>query len=122
MVAKAKRPETVKVLTMEYQIQWLTEDEWYAHRMDPDAVGMTERDKGLISLRADETANEESMRATLLHELLHTCTQATRLDKYITQVDDAEEFMVGQTSPVLMALMVDNPHVMTYLLSNGPAE
>lgn len=122
MAGKVKRPTSVKVLTIEYNIRWLDEDEWYGERMDPDALAMTERDKALVSMRADGTAHEDSMRATLLHELLHCCTQATRLDRYITQVDDAEEFFIGQMSPVLMSLLNDNPDVVAYLLSVGPVE
>ena len=122
MSEKVRRPTRVKVLTMKYTIRWLNEDQWYAERYPDDALGLTERDKALVSLRADATANEESMRATLLHELLHCCTQATRLDKYITQVEDPEEFFIGQMSPVLMSVLNDNPNVVAYLLSVGPSE
>lgn len=122
MSVKIKRPTRVKVLTLTYDIRWLGEDQWYAERYPDDALGLTERDKALVSLRADSTVNEESMRATLLHELLHCCTQATRLDKYITQVDDPEEFIIGQVSPVFLSVLSDNPNVVAYLLSVGPSE
>jgi hypothetical protein len=55
----------------------------------------------------------------LLHEILHTCSQATRLDRYITEVEDGEEFFIGQISPILMSVLNDNPNLVAYLLNVG---
>jgi hypothetical protein len=119
--AKAiKRPTKIVALTRKYIIQWFTEDEWYQGRFPEESMGYTERDKGLISIRADSTADEDTLRETLLHEVLHVCTQSSRFDRYITQVEDPEEFVVSQMSPVLITIMNDNPSLVAYLLSSGP--
>lgn len=114
-----KRPTEVKVLTMTYKVTWLTEDEWYAHHLDQDSIGITERDCGTIWMRADPTSNEDSLRMTLLHEVLHTCTQASRFERYLKEVEDAEEFFIGQVSPVLLHVLNENPNLLAYLLKVG---
>jgi hypothetical protein len=111
-----RRPKTVKVLVQTYKIMWFNEDQWYAHHLGQDDAGITQRDSGEIWLRADPTSDEDSLRMTLMHEVLHCCTQATRLDKYLKEVEDPEEFIVGQVSPVLLQVMNDNPGLMAYLL------
>ena len=112
-----KRPSKVKVLTVTYSIHWLTEDEWYAARLDGDAVGITERDMASIAMRADSTANEDALRATLCHELMHACTQATRVEKELTNVSDGEEFFIAVISPLFLLLLQENPVVARYLLN-----
>jgi hypothetical protein len=117
--AVVKRPTSIKVLAVTYTVTWLTEDEWYAHHLDQDAVGITERDSGVIWMRADPTSNEDSLRMTMLHEVLHTCTQASRFERYLKEVEDPEEFFIGQISPVLLQVLHDNPNLMGYLLKLG---
>lgn len=111
-----KRPSKVKVLTVTYDIHWLTEDEWYAARLDGDAVGITERDMASIAMRADSTANEDALKATLMHELMHCCTQAARVDKELANVSDGEEFFIAIISPLLLHVLQANPKVAAYLL------
>ena len=111
-----KRPSKVKVLTITYNIHWLSEDEWYAARLDTGSVGITERDSGTIALRADKTASEEALKATLLHEVLHTCTQAMRVECNLDHVQDGEEFFVSIVAPLLLAVLRENPPLTKYLL------
>lgn len=121
--AKAvRRPTRIKVLTVTYEVQWLTEDQWYANHLDGDAVGLTSRDGGEILMRTDPTTNEDSLRATLLHEVMHACTQTTRLDKHLDAVDDKEEFFVALVAPILLLVMNDNPNLVAYLLNLGAAK
>lgn len=116
---RVKRPTKVKVLSIVYAVRWLNEDEWYTERYDMDSVGITERDKALINMRADSSANEDALRSILLHELLHTCTQASRTESFLGDVSDGEEFFIAQVSPILMSLLVDNPNTVAYLLNVG---
>lgn len=111
-----KRPSKVKVLTVTYDIHWLNEDEWYAARLDGDAVGITERDMASICMRADSTANEDALRATLTHEIMHCCTQASRTDKFLTDVSDGEEFFIALIAPLFLHVLQANPKVTAYLL------
>jgi hypothetical protein len=113
---KVRRPTSARVLAIKYDIIWLNEDEWYQKKLDNDAMGITERDSAVIWMRRDSTSNEDSLRYTLLHEILHTCTQTTRLDKYLKEVEDPEEFFIGQVSPLLLQVMHDNAALMRYLL------
>jgi len=113
---RPKRPTKVKVLTVTYDIHWLTEDEWYKARLDGDAVGMTERDMASICLRADSTASEDALRATLTHELMHACTQAMRVDSELANVSDGEEFFVSIIAPTFLHVLQANPAVVKYLL------
>lgn len=119
MTRVVKRPTKLKVLTQTYVIRWLNEDEWYAQRMGDDNLGLTERDKGLITLRADGTVDEDAMRSTLMHEILHTTTEAQRFGKYIKEAEDSEEYVVSQIAPVLLAVLAENPHVLAYLINTG---
>ena len=111
-----KRPDKVKVLTVTYTIHWLSEDEWYAARLDGDAVAITERDMASIAMRADSTANEDALKATLMHELMHCCTQATRVEKELGNVSDGEEFFIAIIAPTLIHVLQSNPKVAKYLL------
>lgn len=114
-----KRPTKVKVGPLTYDVRWLNEDEWYAQRYEEETIGLCERDKCLISIRADTTAAEDALRLTLLHEILHTTTEEGRITPFIKEVDDAEEFVVRLMAPVLLGILNDNPNVVAYLLNLG---
>lgn len=117
MSGQIKRPSKVKVLTVTYTIHWLTEDQWYAARLDGESVGVTERDQASIAMRADSLASEDALRATLTHEIMHACTQSSRVESNLGAVSDGEEFFISIIAPLFLHVLQTNPAVTKYLLN-----
>lgn len=75
-------------------------------------VGVCGEDTQEVGYDADLGAGVE--RETVLHELLHGSWHQTVLDKLYT--DDQEEQVLWGLTPLILALLRDNPTLVKYLL------
>ncbi len=120
---RIKRPTKVKVGYMVYQIQWLTDTEWTQSNRHPDWGGGSEHEEGRIVLRVVPGRNEDSLRETLLHEILHCVWVAVSMNQMFryskADSSDYEEMVISSTSPTLLAVLAENPAVLAYLINLG---
>lgn len=79
--------------------------------MRNELYGMTNNDQMTVVI--DPRSNIARKRETLLHEVLHTCTDIVGIDKEMT--DETEEKVVNRLAPVLLAVLRDNPRLVAYL-------
>ena len=78
-------------------------------------VGQTFREWGMVNhteqkIMIDESMSAERQRVTLMHELLHCCTELA----HITD-EDTEEAIVSALAPVIVQAMRLNPDLVAYL-------
>jgi hypothetical protein len=78
----------------------------------PSNHGETNTDTKQILL--SDTDNQQVVKETLLHEVLHALLEDAVILNLFTD-DDHEERLVRYLSPKLMAVMQDNPKLVDYL-------
>lgn len=83
-------------------------------KMDRDRLlGETDTSNTEISLTRKQS--KSSMQNTLLHEILHAIFWTSGFNRENFPMD-TEERVVQALTPWLLAVLQDNPHVLTYLL------
>ena len=99
-----KRPQKIRVLGQPWRI------DWQASVKDDDeneCYGTTDVSNQVIAMEtAISTLTLEQ--ETLLHELLHVAF-------HVADIQDHDESVVTRLARVLLALMRDNPGLLTYL-------
>lgn len=116
--AKATRPDHVFVGHMTFAIDYLTEDEWGQANEDDDWCGVTRHSAASIRVRLVPNANEQHVKETTLHEILHCVWSATGLNHVHDSFnsDNREEQLITIMSPALLFVLQQNPHVMKWLV------
>lgn len=115
-----ERPDVVMIGIHIYRVEWMSVDEWIAHNMSNEAIGMTDADAGWIRIQHRPGGHESRYQEVLVHEILHALWDLSNLHNMdIKPLEDPEEFIVGLVSPPLLGVLKDNPHVLQYLLSDG---
>lgn len=77
-------------------------------------LGITDTDKLTISVRPSLPRSLKAQ--TLLHEVLHTLTHLTGLEKELGE--KKEEAVVTRLAPALLAVLIDNPKLVAYILES----
>jgi hypothetical protein len=117
--ASILRPTSVRIGHVEYDLHWVDEQDWMA-KYDKGQAGFFWADKGGIYIRMHNEGDqriEDSLRETLLHEILHGCWHHTNMAHHgAVEKEDLEEWVVGTLSYPLIDVLRDNPDVMKYLL------
>jgi hypothetical protein len=119
------RPNAVKVGPFTYEIEWLDNGQWLTNGHSDDFGGLSDHEPMVIRMRATDARSEDSLRETLLHEVLHCVGAVIGINHFTPVADDennAEEKIVTMTSPTLLGVLRDNPGVLAYLISDGAAE
>lgn len=119
------RPDAVRIGHRMYEIVYLTDQEWRTADYG-DNRGITLHAVGRIALLLDYDGDivcEAVLRETLLHEVLHACTNSSMLWNTWDHMKDyewnhAEEAIVGAMSPLALGMLRDNPEVLAYLLDD----
>lgn len=74
--------------------------------------GRTDRKKTLIEV--DPTVSPSQLRDTILHEILHAIIG----DQPIALAEDQEELVIRGITPVLLAVLRENPELVAFLLKD----
>lgn len=111
-MAAPKPPATVKVGPFDYRIiiggkDW---DDARLRENDADLIG--HHNPGTLTVSMAPGLVVGAQREVLLHELLHACFNAAGQPVS----DGSEEDAVRTLAPTVLALLRDNPAVVTYLL------
>ena len=97
-------PKTVFIGAADYRI---------VEKRHFDLLGETENVDCRIKLRAKQAPS--CKRDTLLHEVLHAIIFCSGMVKTEDLSHEAEERLVRQLSPWILALLRDNPQLVSYL-------
>lgn len=121
MATRVPRPDSVKVGNHQYSIVWLTTDEWLQGHHPDEADGTTYSRANIIVIKLDSEAQESHYQEVVVHEVMHAVWDETMATHYHGNVDEEEreEFLVGLTSPAMLAVLKDNSHLVKYLVSDG---
>jgi len=114
----APRPTSVKIGFYELVIKWVGE-EW-GKGYDPNLMGQFDANRGQIAMRLHDASgnlmNEQILRETLWHEVLHGCWWHMGLsDHPVKMDDDQEEEIIKRITHASLQVIQDNPEVMAYL-------
>jgi hypothetical protein len=107
----AKLPEIVYVGAADYVIR---------HKKKFEPLGETDADNTEITIRVGQSSC--SKQNTLLHEILHAIAWESGYNHLAELTNDQEETLIRVITPWLLALLQDNPDVLTFLLSKGAGE
>lgn len=117
------RPSKVRIGYQDFTILWFSEDDWYLHRYSDDAQAETSSDRNEIAMRTgpiDRPINEDYMRETLMHEIMHAVLGLQQTLEFVKHVEknDIEEFLIRSTSPGLFTVLTEprNVKVRDYIL------
>lgn len=122
MASKAapKRPTSLKVGYIDFEIRWLDDDEWKAdgNLSDGDG-GQCDGARGVISVRLAHEQHPVHEREILLHETLHACfyVSGITINDDVRIYPDIEEGIVSRVAPVLTQVFRDNPEFSKFLES-----
>lgn len=112
------RPTSLKVGHTTYKIQWWSEKKWLK-RDDPERSGSTWYGVAKIRLRLETSGHaiqEDALRETLLHEILHACWEQANLGgRGKIEDNELEELIVASLSFPLITVLQENPDVVEYL-------
>jgi hypothetical protein len=104
-------PRSVRVGPFRFTIRWSTKAIRELEReFAEDLYGTTDPDTQTIFMHS--RLSHDRARVTLLHEILHACFHAA--DYPLSH--KREEKAVSALAPVLLAVLRDNPHIVTYLI------
>jgi hypothetical protein len=98
-----KPPTTIKVGPFFYEVE--VDDA----KVPNSLYGVCDKSEQKISLHTDQS--DQRLRLSLLHEVLHALCDLANLDD-----DPVEERIVTQLSPVLLAVLLENPKLTSFLL------
>jgi len=104
-------PEVVFIGAADYLIR---------HKAKYPLLGETLPDDTEIIIRKAQSAC--SKQNTLLHEILHAIVWESGYRQVADLSTDQEETMVRVLTPWILAVLQDNPNVLTFLLSKGAGE
>lgn len=114
-----KRPTEVYIGWMQWRIRWVRSTaKWCADNSEDDA-GSCHVMQGRIDIRVVDGYPEDVYRQLLMHELLHACWHVSSTEGTHIKRKEWEEVRVGLISPVLLAMLRDNPKVTKYLRSTA---
>jgi hypothetical protein len=118
---RPERPSSVRIGGYEFSIEW------------PDAdLTMPSGDKAVghssyhqLTLQVCTNYPLPMQQDTLLHEILHSINETNSTSNWWKSVQsdpngDFEEALVSSTTPVLLAVLRDNPHVLKWLTYAEP--
>lgn len=112
-----ERPTDVKVGPWVYKIEWSTEEEWRADDEPRQFGAISKHEELQIRMMVTETRSEGSLRETLLHEIFHCVFTVVGLNHYTRpRRGDIDEYIITSATPTFLAVLVENPRVMRYLL------
>lgn len=117
--ARVTRPNKVKVGPWTYTIKWMNDKEWLDDGHNDNWGGESDHEGTTIYMRITERRGEGSLKETLLHEIQHCVWTVVALNHFPKppKGDDIDEYVIASTTPVLYAALLDNPHVVKYLMS-----
>jgi hypothetical protein len=119
----APRPDHVFIHNHTYEIKWMNAEEWQRGDYSTDEDGLTYNDRGLILMRLVPDRLESMYQETLMHEIMHAIWCDTGLSLHgdwdSGEIGDKEEYIILRTSPSLVFMLKNNPHVTKYLLADG---
>lgn len=118
---KPTRPTSVTVGHATYDIRWIEETPWMKEfAAQADKGGFFWVDGNVICMRTQnegDDRHDDSLRETLLHEILHACWHHTNMAHHgAVEKDDLEEWVVGTLSFPLIAVLRANPDLVRWLL------
>lgn len=120
---KIKRPAKVRVGYLTYAILYISDEDWGRRNLPDGLGGMSDHEKATLFIRVTVDRQEDTIRETLNHEILHAVWTHTGLNNQHlmskTDPDNVEELVVNTISPSLLMVLNDNPNVLAYLLSLG---
>lgn len=112
-------PEEVIVLGQRFHVEVQTNPTANIHPAITDAgvnvQGACDRELQIIAIRGGGALTEDKARETLLHEVLHAVIGTARIEPFGDH--EAEEQVVGQLAPHLLAVLRDNPALVAALIS-----
>jgi hypothetical protein len=105
-----KRPETVKVGPYTYEIVW-------DDRLGPVSSAMGATNEQLVKLFIDPTNDEQAVRETLVHEVLHAIwKQTSLLVRFPDGAGDSDgETIIQDLAPRIFALLLENREVVKWI-------
>ena len=104
-----KRPERIKVLGKVYRVRVVTER---AQGFEDGDYGECDNDKHIITLIAGRSLGNDQ--DTLLHEVIHAVAFQMNVDGAIGKRGNEEQW-VQALATGLLAVMKDNPTLVSYL-------
>jgi hypothetical protein len=111
------RPSTIKIGPHPYAINWgKTSWKRYAPKEEADTVGRTfpRQNRILIKGWLLELSQQQD---TLLHEIQHAIMRALGLANIdLGKEYDLEESIISLTTPLLLMVLKENPHVVAWLV------
>lgn len=119
------RPAHVRVGPHTLEIVYLTHKKWTKRGLPGDKVGQFSLQTSHIHIATSDLQDKYSetyLRDILMHEIMHAVWEVggltSALDNGIPQeVSALDEQVVGQMSPILLGVLLDNPDVLAYLLA-----
>lgn len=116
----APRPTSVKIGFYELAIKWV--DEEWAKLYNPELMGQFDANQGHILMRMNDAngnlMNEQILRETLWHEILHGCWWHMGLSEHpVALSEEQEEEIIKRVTHASLQVIQDNPDVMAYLSS-----
>lgn len=84
---------------------------WEGKELENTTIGLTMAGEKVFSFKTDDVFDDEIMRETLIHELLHAALDIV----HIQMDDDEEERIVGALSKTLFGIFKDNPGLATVI-------
>lgn len=120
-----QRPSRVRVGPHTLQIEYLSHKKWTKRGLPGDKVGQFSLHTMNIFIATSDLQDEYSegyMREVLMHEILHAVWEVGGLTSALeVAIPDSaaalDEQVVGQMSPVILGVLLDNPDVLAYLLA-----
>jgi len=77
-----------------------------------------ETDHLQTEIRLNSGQSQDSLRDTVLHEVLHAVLWISGANKLLTLDDDAEERLTRLLAPWLLTLLRDNPRLLAFLIAS----
>lgn len=119
-MATSKRPTSLKVGWMDFEVRYLDDDQWHA---DPNLGdgdgGQCDGARAVISVRLAEGQHDIHVKEILLHETLHACFYACgiTINDDLRTYPDIEEGVVARIAPFMLSVLRDNPDLATFLMA-----
>lgn len=116
-----KRPTSLHVSGIDWQIRWLTEAEWNKENLDEEARGLTRFNHRDICILLDATMSEAVIRDSFLHEVQHVVWDCAAMRHSIQinglpdEAPDIEEHVIANTTMHWLNFIAYNPEAVEYL-------
>lgn len=113
-------PSVVRILGQRFAVEVVDRPEGQVLTIEApqshDVLGYCDRSLNKILIRGPRMMAEDKAREVLLHEVLHAIIGTARIDPFGDD-ENAEENLVSQLAPLLLAALRDNPALVAALLS-----